>query len=147
MKEIYVQPCDVWEHYKENEQEFINGAIETIAMNPTTGVEVLLEEWNNIMSVIVEIDGDEIYYDFLLPESADKLVQDVYDTYLSDEVVNSLSLLSSDDYEERLDDALTYMLEVFCPDFEDTCDDISACIKDLKEIIGGYLLEVHGLRV
>lgn len=138
MKQIYVQPCDVWEHYKKNEQEFANGGMETIATNPTTGVEITLQKWNYAIAVVVGIDGEEIDSEFLFPASAAKTVGDMYDKYLSDNVF---------DYDDSLDDALMDMLEVFYPGFTNEIDDVSSCIDDLKEIITGYLSEVYGLYV
>ena len=138
MKQIYVQPCDVWEHYKENEQEFANRGMETIATNPTTGVEITLQKWNCAIAVVVGMDGEEIDSEFLFSGSAAEIVEDMYDKYLSDNVF---------DYDDSLDDALMDMLEVFYPGFTNEIDDVSSCIDDLKEIITSYLSEVYGLYV
>ena len=157
MKIITVQPSDVWEHYKKSEQMFVDDeAIETLATNPTTGVIISLQVWNDIPSVFVEMDDEEIYSEYIFGEEDAVKIQMIYDKYLSDNVVHELDWdgfyndEAEDEIEareEELDNAILCMLDDFSPNIELEIEDRYGCLEDLKNIIGGYLAQEHGISI
>lgn len=160
MKEIIIEPHDIWDYFQKNKNDLID-LMHEIASNFEFGITIYLTEENDLPRVTVFADDDEVYSEvFISPEDCLKSSKWVYDEYLTENVVG---ILSGDDEayntqidledqiferEIELDNALISFLDIVCE--EDMCTAYYLepdVLDDVKEHFLEYLARKWGVPI
>lgn len=152
-EKILMEACDVWDFFHEYKMK---GSYKLLGSNDAYGIEVYLTSQDDMPSIVVMADNDEIYSEETVSErDCRDTVQKIYDKYLSDEVLTAFfddedfdALMLEDNVEQReleLDDAVISMVEAFDPTYLDDVEDVDALAEDLKDLIAGYLFTAYGI--
>ena len=155
---IIVEAGDVWDYFKENKDK-LGGSIETIAENEEYGIEILLSADDDLPLIMVVADNEELDEEAVVSANdCFSTVKDMYDKYLTDEVINVL-MGNDDDYttaeelemiderESAIDDAIYACLDELIPNMFDIVDDPDELYEDVKDHLCEYLYTKHGISV
>lgn len=154
---IIVESGDLWGFFEQNEEK-LHGAYDMIAENQLYGIEIYATIEDDMPTVTVMADGDEVYSEGVLNQKdcADT-AKAIYDKYLYSDVIGAL--LEGNDYEElekedmieererELDDAVLYLLEVFAPNYLEMIEDIDEVTEKLKDMVAEYLYTEHDISI
>lgn len=160
---IIVEASDVWGYFMSH-KETLESQMKLIAENEAYGIEIYLSAIDDLATITVLADDEEVYEE-QAGNVADcrTVVNEVYDTYLSSNALNALTdgWLSKndeeldaaeemDDIEEReleLDEAVYGLMDAFVPNLFDVEDDPDDVYEGLKDCICEYLYKRHGISV
>lgn len=154
---IYVPASEVCGFFLKNKKRLEAGA-ELIAENCEYGVEVFLAEALGLPKIEVYADDDLVYEEAVIDrECCAETVEDIYDTYLTDNVVKILSgenEISQDDEIDQRETELDMLVTDFITGvmstggyFDSGAADADEIVDDCKEHFLEYLARKHGLRV
>lgn len=155
---IIVEAGDVWDYFKENKDKF-GDSIETIAENEEYGIEILLSADDDLPLIMVVADNEELDEEAAVSANdCFRTVKDMYDKYLTSEVINILigdseeytaaeELEIIDERETEIDGAIYACLEELVPNMFDVVDDADDFCDDVKEHLCEYLYTKHGISI
>lgn len=154
---IYVPATEVCGFFLKNKKRLEDG-VELIAENCEYGIEVYLTEALGLPKVEVYADGDLVYEETVIDrECCAETMENVYDTYLTDNVVKILSgedEISQDDEIDQRETELDMLVTDFITGvmstggyFDSGAADADEIVDDCKEHFLEYLARKHGLRV
>ena len=153
-EKILMEACDVWDFFHEHK---MRESYKLLGCNDPYGIEVYLTSQEDMRSIVVTADGDEIYSEEAVSErDCRDTVQKIYNKYLSDEVLTVFfdddedfeGMMLEDTMEQReleLSDAVITMAEVFAEGHLDKVDDIDELAEVLKDLIAEFLYTEYGL--
>lgn len=160
---IIVEASDVWGYFRAHEAD-LEQNMKLIAENRPYGIEVFLTAANGAAIITVNADDDEVYEDIGVSAfDCRSVVEDIYGTYLTDNVLSVLTDIGAgklreeldaaeeaDMIEEReleLDEAVYGLMEVFVPNLLDIVDDADEVYEDIKDLICERLYTKHEISV
>ncbi len=155
---IIVEASDVWDYFMEHKSDLVS-SIRMIAENQEYGIEIFLTKDDDLPLITVTADDDEIWSEAVVSRNdCASTVKEIYDTYLSQEVMNVLmgendghtaaeEMEEIDEREMELDDAIYGCLMAIAPNLFDIADDPDELCEDLKDHICEYLYTQHGISV
>lgn len=155
---IKVRASDVWDYAIDHEKELRN-SFTVIADNLDYGIEVfltILEDDNPYITVCA--DDNEIYSEEVFtPGDCDSTIEEIYDRFLTDCVVDFFTELDNNEVNEQFDmieereldlnEAVLAMFTTFADNFVDLVDDVDKVVDDMKDYVAEYLYEKHGLSI
>ena len=153
-----VEASDVWDYFMEHKSELAN-SLTMIAENHEYGIGIFLTEDDDLPLIMVTADDEEIEEEAIVSRrDCESTVGEIYDKYLSKDVVNILidesvdyteaeELETIDEREMELDDAIYGCLMAIAPNLFDIADDPDELCEDLKDHICEYLYTQHGISV
>lgn len=158
MKEILLEPVEVWGYYQKHLKE-LEGEPLVIAENKEYGVEITMSSENNYPLFIVTADGyqreeesatseDDCYY----------VVEELYDQYLTEKFITlddeELTALDQQDAiferETELDEMIMAMLSIALEQDPEMCipsAEIDDVIEDIKDHFLEYIARKHNLPI
>lgn len=128
-QKIILQPDEVWDYFVEHEEECDECMFEIASCSEYGTTVYLSRSSKGVGCISVEADDQEIYNEEIIDaEDAKKVVQKVYDDYLTDKVIEILS-----DFEPQEDDTL-----------QDQEDEIEMREEELNNLIWDFVMGVYG---
>ena len=149
-KKIILEPSEVWDYFQTNKAR-LRCAEHEIASNDEYGISIYLTDDTFEPEIVVEADGTEVYAETCISsEDCAITVRNIYDKYLTDEVVSVLSALADDESSEQedaifereteLDEAVMALIDTVteCGIYSDVLND-EKLLSDVKEHFLEYL--------
>lgn len=128
-QKIILQPDEVWDYFVEHEEECDQCMFEIASCSEYGTTVYLSRSFKGVGCISVEADDQEIYNEEIIDaEDAQKVVQKVYDDYLTDKVIEILS-----DFEPQENDTL-----------QDQEDEIEMREGELDNLIWDFVIGVLG---
>lgn len=128
-QKIILQPDEVWDYFVEHEEECDQCMFEIASCSEYGTTVYLSRSSTGVGCISVEADDQEIYNEGIIDaEDAKKVVQKVYDDYLTDKVIEILS-----DFEPQGDDTL-----------QDQEDEIEMREEELDNLVWDFVTGVLG---
>ena len=155
--EIILQPEEVWDFFLKN-KEICNSNLFEIASNKDNGITIYLSaDSSGIGYISVDADSVEVYnQEITSREDSERTVRDIYDDYLTDNVID---ILSYDENEQADKDEESEIAEreeelnIFVWDFlisvlgDDTRIEDDNILEDMKDHFLEYMYRKHGLDI
>jgi len=150
-KKIILEPSEVWDYFQANKPR-LRCAEHEIASNDEYGISIYLTDDGHVEpEIVVEADGTEVYSETCISSKDCAItVRDIYDKYLTDEVISVLSTLADDESSEQedaifereteLDEAVMAFIDTAteCSIYSDILND-EELLSDVKEHFLEYL--------